>query len=65
MLCKPLSECVVFLFPSNAATFWMSTGMFPQEVIVRLAESTGIDTLTIDSYNGTPGDYRNFFLCDL
>ena len=32
----------------------MTTGMFPQELIVRLAEATGIDAVTIDSYNGTP-----------
>ncbi|CAL8330100.1 unnamed protein product [Arctogadus glacialis] len=39
------------IIDGNAETFWMSTGMFPQEFIVRLAETTGIDQVTIDSYN--------------
>uniref|UniRef100_A0A8C5D0P1 F5/8 type C domain-containing protein n=1 Tax=Gadus morhua TaxID=8049 RepID=A0A8C5D0P1_GADMO len=39
------------IIDGNAETFWLSTGMFPQEFIVRLAETTGIDQVTIDSYN--------------
>ncbi|CAL8346900.1 unnamed protein product [Lota lota] len=39
------------IIDGNTDTFWMSTGMFPQEFIIRLAESTGIDLVTIDSYN--------------
>ncbi|TMS03158.1 Intraflagellar transport protein 25-like protein [Larimichthys crocea] len=35
----------------NTNTFWMSTGMFPQEFIVRFAESTEISAVTVDSYN--------------
>ncbi|XP_034397093.1 intraflagellar transport protein 25 homolog [Cyclopterus lumpus] len=35
----------------NTNTFWMSTGMFPQEVIVRFAESTQVSAVTVDSYN--------------
>ncbi|AWP06880.1 putative intraflagellar transport protein 25 -like [Scophthalmus maximus] len=32
-------------------TFWMSTGMFPQEFIVRFAEATTMSAVTVDSYN--------------
>ncbi|XP_034094346.1 intraflagellar transport protein 25 homolog [Gymnodraco acuticeps] len=35
----------------NTNTFWMSTGMFPQEFIIRFAEPTDISTVTVDSYN--------------
>ncbi|KAF7663528.1 hypothetical protein LDENG_00207610 [Lucifuga dentata] len=35
----------------STKTFWMSTGMFPQEFIIRFAESTSIATVTLDSYN--------------
>ncbi|XP_031705015.1 intraflagellar transport protein 25 homolog [Anarrhichthys ocellatus] len=35
----------------NTSTFWMSTGMFPQEFIIRFAESTQISAVTVDSYN--------------
>lgn len=38
--------------PRNTNTFWMSTGMFPQEFIIRFAETTGITAVTVDSYNG-------------
>ncbi|KAK5871596.1 hypothetical protein PBY51_004468 [Eleginops maclovinus] len=31
--------------------FWMSTGMFPQEFILRFAEPTNISAVTVDSYN--------------
>ena len=30
----------------------MSTGMFPQEFIIRFAEPTKISAVTMDSYNG-------------
>ncbi|TKS78907.1 Intraflagellar transport protein 25 -like protein Heat shock protein beta-11 [Collichthys lucidus] len=36
----------------NTNTFWMTTGMFPQEFIIRFAESTEISAVTVDSYNG-------------
>ncbi|XP_026178474.1 intraflagellar transport protein 25 homolog [Mastacembelus armatus] len=32
-------------------TFWMSTGMFPQEFIIRFAEPTSVFAVTVDSYN--------------
>ncbi|XP_068461034.1 intraflagellar transport protein 25 homolog [Clinocottus analis] len=35
----------------NTNTFWMSTGMFPQEVIIRFAESSQVSAVTVDSYN--------------
>uniref|UniRef100_A0A3P9IN09 Intraflagellar transport protein 25 homolog n=1 Tax=Oryzias latipes TaxID=8090 RepID=A0A3P9IN09_ORYLA len=35
----------------NINTFWMSTGMFPQELIIRFPEATTISALTVDSYN--------------
>uniref|UniRef100_A0A8C7ZZJ8 Heat shock protein, alpha-crystallin-related, b11 n=1 Tax=Oryzias sinensis TaxID=183150 RepID=A0A8C7ZZJ8_9TELE len=35
----------------NINTFWMSTGMFPQEFIIRFSEPTTISALTVDSYN--------------
>ncbi|XP_023199636.1 intraflagellar transport protein 25 homolog [Xiphophorus maculatus] len=35
----------------NNKTFWMSTGMFPQEFIIRFPETTNISTVTMDSYN--------------
>ncbi|KAM8760296.1 intraflagellar transport protein 25 homolog [Acanthopagrus schlegelii] len=35
----------------NTKTFWMSTGMFPQEFIIRFAEPTKISAVTVDSYN--------------
>lgn len=37
----------------NTKTFWMSTGMFPQEFIIRFAEPTKISAVTVDSCNGT------------
>ncbi|XP_037634254.1 intraflagellar transport protein 25 homolog [Sebastes umbrosus] len=35
----------------NTNTFWMSTGMFPQEFIIRFAEPTNLSAVTVDSYN--------------
>ncbi|KAM4745693.1 intraflagellar transport protein 25 homolog [Anableps anableps] len=35
----------------NSKTFWMSTGMFPQEFIIRFTETTNISAVTMDSYN--------------
>ncbi|KAI3372457.1 hypothetical protein L3Q82_022942 [Scortum barcoo] len=35
----------------NTKTFWMSTGMFPQEFIIRFAEATKVSGVTVDSYN--------------
>uniref|UniRef100_A0A3Q2QY54 Heat shock protein, alpha-crystallin-related, b11 n=1 Tax=Fundulus heteroclitus TaxID=8078 RepID=A0A3Q2QY54_FUNHE len=35
----------------NSKTFWMSTGMFPQEFVIRFAETTNISSLTVESYN--------------
>ncbi|XP_070820205.1 intraflagellar transport protein 25 homolog [Chaetodon trifascialis] len=35
----------------NTKTFWMSTGMFPQEFIIRFPEPTTISSVTVDSYN--------------
>ncbi|XP_037537039.1 intraflagellar transport protein 25 homolog [Nematolebias whitei] len=40
------------IIDGNTKTFWMSTGMFPQEFIIRFAEVTGIAAVTVDSYNG-------------
>ncbi|CAL8248733.1 unnamed protein product [Merluccius merluccius] len=39
------------IIDGNPDTCWMSTGLFPQEFIIRLAEPTGLDRVTIDSYN--------------
>ncbi|KAJ0067419.1 hypothetical protein NL108_007880, partial [Boleophthalmus pectinirostris] len=36
----------------NTKTFWMTTGMFPQEFIIRFANSTHLNAVTVDSYNG-------------
>ncbi|XP_070690362.1 intraflagellar transport protein 25 homolog [Pempheris klunzingeri] len=35
----------------NTKTFWMSTGMFPQEFTIRFAEPTKISAVTVDSFN--------------
>ncbi|XP_024131060.1 intraflagellar transport protein 25 homolog isoform X2 [Oryzias melastigma] len=35
----------------NMSTFWMSTGMFPQEFIIRFNEPTTVSAVTVDSYN--------------
>uniref|UniRef100_UPI0037E8F4BC intraflagellar transport protein 25 homolog n=1 Tax=Semicossyphus pulcher TaxID=241346 RepID=UPI0037E8F4BC len=39
------------IIDGNTKTFWMSTGMFPQEFIIRFAEPTNIAAVTVDSYN--------------
>ncbi|XP_076020880.1 intraflagellar transport protein 25 homolog [Genypterus blacodes] len=39
------------IIDGSTKTFWMSTGMFPQEFIVRFAESTKMSSVTVDSYN--------------
>ncbi|XP_019741336.1 intraflagellar transport protein 25 homolog [Hippocampus comes] len=39
------------MIDGNANTFWMSTGMFPQEFIIRFAEMTNVSSVTLDSYN--------------
>lgn len=36
----------------HTKTFWMSTGMFPQEFIIRFEQPTNISAATVDSYNG-------------
>ncbi|XP_030645362.1 intraflagellar transport protein 25 homolog [Chanos chanos] len=35
----------------NTETFWISTGMFPQEFIMRFPEEVTISALTMHSYN--------------
>uniref|UniRef100_A0A7N8WVQ0 Heat shock protein, alpha-crystallin-related, b11 n=1 Tax=Mastacembelus armatus TaxID=205130 RepID=A0A7N8WVQ0_9TELE len=42
---------VYLLSPRKTNTFWMSTGMFPQEFIIRFAEPTSVFAVTVDSYN--------------
>ncbi|XP_072244258.1 intraflagellar transport protein 25 homolog [Leuresthes tenuis] len=39
------------IIDGNTKTFWMSTGMFPQEFIIRFAEPTKVSAMTLDSYN--------------
>ncbi|XP_077418443.1 intraflagellar transport protein 25 homolog [Vanacampus margaritifer] len=39
------------IIDGNTNTFWMSTGMFPQEFIIRFAELTNVSSVTLDSYN--------------
>ncbi|KAK7934139.1 hypothetical protein WMY93_005035 [Mugilogobius chulae] len=39
------------IIDGNTKTFWMTTGMFPQEFIIRFAHSTRLDAVTVDSYN--------------
>uniref|UniRef100_A0A3P9C762 Heat shock protein, alpha-crystallin-related, b11 n=1 Tax=Maylandia zebra TaxID=106582 RepID=A0A3P9C762_9CICH len=39
------------IIDGNTKTFWMSTGMFPQEFIIHFPEPTNIGTVTVDSYN--------------
>ncbi|XP_061623265.1 intraflagellar transport protein 25 homolog isoform X2 [Phyllopteryx taeniolatus] len=39
------------IIDGNTNTFWMSTGMFPQEFIIRFAEMTNVSSVTLDSYN--------------
>uniref|UniRef100_A0A4W5P8E6 Heat shock protein, alpha-crystallin-related, b11 n=1 Tax=Hucho hucho TaxID=62062 RepID=A0A4W5P8E6_9TELE len=39
------------IIDGSTETFWMSTGMFPQEFIIRLAESMKIALVTMHCYN--------------
>lgn len=39
------------IIDGNSKTFWMTTGMFPQEFIIRFSNSTNVTTVTVDSYN--------------
>ncbi|CAK6950151.1 intraflagellar transport protein 25 homolog isoform X1 [Scomber scombrus] len=39
------------IIDGNTTTFWMSTGMFPQEFIICFAEPTMISAVTVDSFN--------------
>ncbi|XP_056149674.1 intraflagellar transport protein 25 homolog [Lampris incognitus] len=39
------------IIDGNTDTFWMSTGMFPQEFTIRFAEPTKIAVITLDCYN--------------
>ncbi|XP_060893969.1 intraflagellar transport protein 25 homolog isoform X1 [Labrus mixtus] len=39
------------IIDGNTTTFWMSTGMFPQEFIIHLADLANITAVTVDSYN--------------
>uniref|UniRef100_A0A3Q3VVV3 Intraflagellar transport protein 25 homolog n=1 Tax=Mola mola TaxID=94237 RepID=A0A3Q3VVV3_MOLML len=39
------------IIDGDSRTFWMSTGMFPQEFIICFAESTKVSAVTVDSYN--------------
>ncbi|CAG00383.1 unnamed protein product [Tetraodon nigroviridis] len=39
------------IIDGTTQTFWMSTGLFPQEFIIRFTESTNVSAVTIESYN--------------
>ncbi|XP_077571957.1 intraflagellar transport protein 25 homolog [Stigmatopora nigra] len=39
------------IIDGNTNTFWMSTGMYPQEFIIRFGEMTHFSSVTLDSYN--------------
>ncbi|XP_062239444.1 intraflagellar transport protein 25 homolog [Platichthys flesus] len=39
------------IIDGNTQTFWMSTGLFPQEFIIRFPEPTSISAVTVDSHN--------------
>ncbi|CAJ1068560.1 intraflagellar transport protein 25 homolog [Xyrichtys novacula] len=39
------------IIDGDTKTFWMTTGMFPQEFIIRFADPTNITAVTLDSYN--------------
>lgn len=39
------------IIDGDTKTFWMSTGMFPQEFIIGFAEPTMISAVTVDSLN--------------
>lgn len=38
-------------FCRKTETFWISTGMFPQEFIIRFPDNMNIFTVSIHSYN--------------
>ncbi len=38
-------------FYRKTETFWISTGMFPQEFIIRFPDNMKISTVSIHSYN--------------
>ncbi|KAM6965153.1 intraflagellar transport protein 25 homolog [Aplochiton taeniatus] len=39
------------IIDGNTETFWVSTGMFPQEFIIRLTECLKVNLLTMHSHN--------------
>uniref|UniRef100_A0A674NG79 Heat shock protein, alpha-crystallin-related, b11 n=1 Tax=Takifugu rubripes TaxID=31033 RepID=A0A674NG79_TAKRU len=39
------------IIDGNTESFWMSTGLFPQEFIIGFTHSTNISAVTMDSYN--------------
>ncbi|XP_046872987.1 intraflagellar transport protein 25 homolog [Hypomesus transpacificus] len=39
------------IIDGNTETFWMSTGMFPQEFIIRFAQSTKMSLVTMHCFN--------------
>ncbi|KAJ8263011.1 hypothetical protein COCON_G00154680 [Conger conger] len=39
------------IIDGNTESFWISTGMFPQEFIVRFSEAVKMSLITIHSYN--------------
>uniref|UniRef100_A0A8C6VU39 Heat shock protein, alpha-crystallin-related, b11 n=1 Tax=Nothobranchius furzeri TaxID=105023 RepID=A0A8C6VU39_NOTFU len=41
------------IMDGNTKTFWTSTGMFPQEFVIRFPEPTRVAAVTVESYNGT------------
>jgi len=40
------------MIDGNAETFWCSTGMFPQEVVIKFQTLMRITNVNISSYNG-------------
>uniref|UniRef100_A0A8C5FZ43 F5/8 type C domain-containing protein n=1 Tax=Gouania willdenowi TaxID=441366 RepID=A0A8C5FZ43_GOUWI len=39
------------IIDGSTKTFWVSTGMFPQEFIIQFSELTRVSAVTMDSYN--------------
>ncbi|XP_053466854.1 intraflagellar transport protein 25 homolog [Ictalurus furcatus] len=39
------------MIDGNTETFWLSTGMFPQEFIIRFPDNMKISVISIDSFN--------------
>uniref|UniRef100_A0A1A8ILV6 Heat shock protein family B (Small), member 11 n=1 Tax=Nothobranchius kuhntae TaxID=321403 RepID=A0A1A8ILV6_NOTKU len=39
------------IMDGNTKTFWTSTGMFPQEFVIRFPEPTRVAAVTVESYN--------------